>query len=146
MSDTQVPLLPTHYYHIYNHAIGRENFFERDADYDYFLKKAEQHLNPVCTILSYCLLPNHFHFVVQIKSEADISEYLSKRLGSVKLNRKKAANDYFVSEQVSQHFSNLFNTYCKHYNFFKGRTGSLFKRAFRRNEITDMNYFRNVIF
>src|SRR5688572_31037687 len=66
MSDTQVPLLPTHYYHIYNHAIGRENFFERDADYDYFLKKAEQHLNPVCTILSYCLLPNHFHFVVQI--------------------------------------------------------------------------------
>jgi len=146
MSDTQVPLLPTHYYHIYNHAIGSENIFECDDDYQYFLNKTEKHLTPVCSILSFCLLPNHFHFVVQIKPEAEISEYISMRLGSDKFGRRKAANEYFVSDQVSQHFSNFFNTYAKHYNFFKKRTGSLFKRAFRRSEITDMNYFKNVIF
>ena len=72
MSDTQVPLLPTHYYHIYNHAIGSEKLFKRDADYVYFLKKTEQHLKPVCTLLSFCLMPNHFHFVVQIKPEIEI--------------------------------------------------------------------------
>jgi len=146
MSDIQVPLLPTHYYHIYNHAIGGENIFERDDDYLYFLKQTKKHLGPVCTILSFCLLPNHFHLAVQIKPEAEISEYLSLRLGSDKFGRRNAANEYFISDQVSQHFGNLFNTYSKHYNFFKKRTGSLFKRAFRRIEITDMNYFKNVIY
>ncbi|MEO8087394.1 MAG: hypothetical protein ABI763_11270 [Bacteroidota bacterium] len=145
MSDVQVPLLPTHYYHIYNHAIGKENIFERDQDYHYFLDKIEPHILPICILLAYCLMPNHYHFVVQIKSTAEVSDFFESKLGLEKFNRKKITNEDFITNQISQQFSNLFNTYAKHYNFHRRRMGSLFKRNFRRTEITSTDYLKNVI-
>ena len=60
--------------------------------------------------------------------------------------RKAEADEYFISRQVSRHFANLFSSYAKHYNFLRDRTGTIFKRAFRRSEINDMEYFKAVIF
>ena len=69
MAEPRIPLEPTHYYHIYNHAVGKENLFEREEDYKYFLSKMKEYLIPVTDILAYCLEPNHFHMVVRIKTK-----------------------------------------------------------------------------
>lgn len=145
MSDVQVPLLPTHYYHIYNHAIGKENLFNNEEDYQYLLDKIKPHILPVCHILSYCLMPNHYHFVVQIKSLQEVSSFLEIKHGADKFNRKKSADENYIVNQICQQFSNLFNTYAKHYNFHSDRWGGLFKRNFRRKEITDTDYLKRVI-
>jgi REP element-mobilizing transposase RayT len=145
MPDSQVSLQPDGYYHIYNHAVGRENLFEKDDDYTYFLKKLKEHVLPISDILSYCLLLNHFHLVVRIKDHSAITTLLKQKSGISQFERENKKRDDYVGEQISKIFSNLFNTYAKHYNFVMNRSGTLFKRNFRRNRIEDMAYLRRLI-
>jgi putative transposase len=145
MPDPQTILRPTHYYHVYNHAVGKENLFERDADYIYFLKKLKEHVVPVSEVMSYCLLPNHFHLIIRVKTHEDVENFLRQRLGIEKFDKAKNSNEYFLSDQISKIFSNFFNTYAKHYNFWKGRTGTLFKRNFRRKDIETTAYLNRLI-
>ena len=144
MPEPRLPLEPTNYYHIYNHAVGKENLFERDQDYNYFLSKMKEYLLPVTDILAYCLQPNHFHLVVRIKTKKEVENYLRSKLGESKF-QKLSTREYFLDEQLSKIYSNLFNTYAKHFNFVKQRTGSLFKRAFMRKKIESTEYLRTLI-
>jgi putative transposase len=53
-------------YHIYNQGNnGRQLFFERD-NYIYFLNKIHKYILPYCDIIAWCLMPNHFHFMIKI--------------------------------------------------------------------------------
>ena len=145
MPDPQANLQPELYYHIYNHAVGRDNLFEREDDYIYFLKKLKEHVLPVSDILSYCLLPNHFHLVVRIKDYKTVESFLKLKTGADKFEHKRKDNPDYLSEQISKAYSNFFNTYAKHYNFVKSRGGTLFKRNFRRSKVEDMIYLRRLI-
>ncbi|CAN0601844.1 unnamed protein product, partial [Ectocarpus sp. 12 AP-2014] len=106
------------YYHIYNRGINGTMIFKNDENKRYFLRLIKKHLQDNVCILAYCLLNNHFHFVIQVKEDEKL---------------------------VSQSFSNLFNAYAKAYNKQEGRTGTLFERPFKRKLITDEDYLRNVI-
>jgi len=55
------------FYHIYNRGINGENIFLSDANYMFFLKKWKALLNNYIKMGAYCLMTNHFHFLVQIK-------------------------------------------------------------------------------
>ena len=68
-------LLPTKLYHIYNRANGREHLFIEDENYGFFLQKVSQYILPVAEIYSYCLLPNHFHLLVKIKTIEECIQY-----------------------------------------------------------------------
>lgn len=53
-------------YHIYNQGNnGRQLFFERD-NYIYFLKKIHKNILPYCDVIAWCLMPNHFHFMIKV--------------------------------------------------------------------------------
>jgi putative transposase len=146
MSDTQIVLKAEHYYHIYNHAVGNENLFDTDKDYAYFLSKLKEYIFPVSELLAYCLMPNHFHLIFRIKKEDDIKYFVHSNLkGHITVEELIKKNENYLDKALSQIFSNFFNTYIKYYNFHKNRTGSLFKRAFRRKEIEDLEYLRTLI-
>ena len=51
-------------YHLYNRGNNKAPIFFRDGHYLYFLRGARQYLLPGCDILGWCLMPNHFHFVI----------------------------------------------------------------------------------
>ena len=53
-----------HLYHIYNQGNNRQRIFFNRENYLYFLRKVNEHISPVCEILAWCLMPNHFHFLV----------------------------------------------------------------------------------
>ena len=51
-------------YHIYNRGNNQQKIFFKPDNYIYFLKKVRRYLLPYCDILSYSLMPNHFHFLI----------------------------------------------------------------------------------
>lgn len=60
-------------FHIYNHAIDDYNLFYDDEDYDYFLQLFEDKLKKIPTSLyAYCLMPDHYHFLIQQESDRKI--------------------------------------------------------------------------
>ena len=66
-----IPLHYGQYYHIYNRGNNRETLFVEDRNYRHFLRLYAKHITPVADTYAYCLLGNHFHFLVCIKpSEA----------------------------------------------------------------------------
>lgn len=106
------------YYHIYNRGINSENIFLSDENKTYFLKLLSKYFDNQIDIFAYCLMDNHFHFVI------------------------KVTND---EKTVTQAFSNFFNAYAKAFNKQNHRTGSLFEKHFKRIKLSDETYLRQLI-
>ncbi len=113
------PLRSEQYYHIYNRGNNGEDIFMEDQNYVYFLALLKKHIIPVAYILSYCLLKNHFHLLINTKKLED--------------------------KNISQAFSNFFNAYAKAINKKYGRRGSLFQRKFKRIKVDQEDYLRKLI-
>ncbi|MCB0410774.1 MAG: transposase, partial [Flavobacteriales bacterium] len=104
-------LTPQKYYHIYNRANGFENLFVNEGNYNFFLEKVKHHLSPILNIYAYCLMPNHFHLLVEIKSKEEIISVIESQISNYKESRtylKFQTLDKFVSYFISKQFSNLF--------------------------------------
>ncbi len=130
----RIPIDPDKYYHIFNHANGKENLFITEGNYSFFLKKYKHYISPIADTFAYCLLPNHFHFAVRIKSHDEIH----KRM--LMADSKLEENEY-----VSKQFSNLFSCYTQSFNKQRGRMGSLFMQAYKRKHVDSDDYFRKLI-
>jgi len=126
----KTPLEPSKYYHIYNHANGKENLFENEGNYAFFLKRYANFITPIADTFAYCLMPNHFHLAIRIKNEDEI----------IKLSEGIAAEKF-----VSKQFANLFSSYSQAFNKQQDRKGSLFIPQFSRKYIDDEDYFRQLI-
>jgi putative transposase len=122
------PLEHGQYYHIYNRGNNRENIFVEDRNYRYFLKLYAKHIEPVADTYAYCLLRNHFHFLVRIKTVEEQQK--------IRVSR---------TLKPSQQFGNLFNAYAKAINKTYGRTGSLFHNPFGRVSVTSDAHFVHLI-
>jgi putative transposase len=65
-------LQPETYYHVYNHSNGDDNIFRESENYRFFLQQYKKYIYPAASTLAYCLMPNHFHLLVRIRSEEEI--------------------------------------------------------------------------
>ena len=140
MSITNTLLLPEQYYHIYNHGNANDNLFRNDNNYSYFLNRYAYYLNPVADTYAYCLLPNHFHFVIQIKSEKDLIGQMQNKDTKVEELVTNVLSDF-----TNQQFSNLFNAYSKAFNKTYSRSGKLFRLPFKRKELDNDAYLLKAI-
>jgi putative transposase len=52
-------------YHIYNRGNNKQTIFFTRENYLYFLNKIKKYISPHCNIIAWCLMPNHFHFLIQ---------------------------------------------------------------------------------
>lgn len=125
------------YYHIYNCGVEKRDIFTTEKDYQRFLKtidfylynhhisyaqfqdlneKAKQtytKLNPKgleslrVKLVSYCLMPNHFHFLIKPAQEDGVTQFLS----------------------------DISNSYTRYFNIKNKRIGSLFQGTFKSKEI-----------
>ncbi|PIQ18646.1 MAG: hypothetical protein COW66_05230, partial [Flavobacteriaceae bacterium CG18_big_fil_WC_8_21_14_2_50_34_36] len=46
----------------------------------YFFKKYEEYVYPIAHTLCYCLMPNHFHFLVRMREERKVVDQILNRL------------------------------------------------------------------
>ena len=128
-------LLYDAYYHIYNRGVNRENVFVEDRNYFHFMNLYAKYIEPVAETFAYCLLRNHFHVLVKIRTEEEIKT-LTKTLRVFETLR--------VSEPSIQ-FSNLLNAYAKAINKAYGRSGSLFQHPFGRVRVANPTQFYRVV-
>jgi len=117
-------------YHIYNRGVNKTPIFLDDQDFLVFLDRLKTilgldeeikprssvriktfPLNTFC-ILSYCLMPNHFHF--EIKQNAGVP--------------------------ISQLVSSLCTSYVKYFNKKYGRVGPLFQDTFKAIPVESDQY------
>jgi len=114
------PLVPGKIYHIYSRTIGDELLFRNASNYAYFLRRYADFCAKHFASLCYCLLPNHFHFLVLVKESTNEAAALFA-------------------------FSNFLNSYSKSYNKVFERHGGLFQKKFKRKQINTDSYLTEVI-
>ena len=113
---------PGGFYHIFNRGNNRENIFFERNDYNYFLSRYKHYLSELVDTYAYCLMPNHFHFLIQVKENISSEGLLTKSF-----------KDFFIS-------------YAKSINKKYNRTGSLFQSKFRKKLIDKDEYLIWLIF
>jgi REP element-mobilizing transposase RayT len=143
MSNTKAILSSDSIYHIYNRANGNELIFKTEDNYRYFLQKYDSYISLIADTYCYCLMPNHFHFLVKIKGENDLTENFKDQIR--KDNHKDQTGFKNLSGLVSFQFSKLFNAYSKAFNKQQNRKGSLFIRPFKRKQVTDEQYLKKLV-
>ena len=123
-------LQPGKHYHIYNRGNNRENLFIEERNYPYFLRLYQHHVVPVADTYAYCLMRNHFHLFVRLKTAEEMSDLYKK-------------SDIWKVPTCA--FAAMFTAYAKAINKAYGRTGRLFSEHFGRIEVTSERYFTNLI-
>lgn len=75
------PFEPGEFYHIYNSAVGKEMLFSSEDNYRFFLDRFHYYTRDISSVYSFCLLNNHFHFLVKFyesTENSEVSEQLRK--------------------------------------------------------------------
>ncbi len=141
------PLEADCFFHIYNRGNDGINIIYEEENYAYFLRRFDNYLSDYLQVYSYCLLPNHFHFLVKIKNEKTILKAAKKIKGidAIIKNAIKAEVDV-VAAIVSEQFRRFFMAYSKAVNKQERRHGSLFTKRFKRKKANTMGYLQRLVF
>ena len=86
-----------HIYHIYNQGNNRESLFYNRENYLYYLNKVKSSITPHAYILAWCLMPNHYHLLVQVKKEYNDDGMervgnLNRAIGTIQSSYTQAIN------------------------------------------------------
>ena len=134
------------YYHIFNRGINSAELFVEDENFEYFLQLYDKHISEVADTYAWALMPNHFHFIIRIKTvEENIipDKKFSNLTGSS--SNLAGLEDLSGFKKTHQYFSNLFNAYSKAFNKRFNRHGPMFERPFKRKPIRSEKYLREAI-
>jgi putative transposase len=158
------------FYHIYNRGVDGCDLFRENDNYEHFLGLYDRYISPVAETYAWVLMKNHFHVLIRIKEESQIGFIPDKtNLNKISRSEYKIAEREFLSTgnrskivapsevtnpdggsiqkkyNPSHQFSHLFNAYAQAINKRYNRTGSLFDHPFKRRQIDNKNYLKQVI-
>lgn len=101
------------YYHIYNRGAGGQLIFQEDENYLFLLRRVKEYAAALdVTVIAYCLMPNHYHFLLRQEGEQPAGR-LAQR---------------------------VFNSYTKALNRRYGRSGTLFEGPYKAVHVDESVY------
>ena len=101
------------YYHVFNRGCNRENIFFSKSDYNILLTKIKQSKDSYnIELIAYCLMRNHYHFILYQVSDKPISNWLR----------------------------DIFSGYVQRFNRKYNRSGTIFERTAKPKLITNEKY------
>ena len=110
MAKGRPDYVPGGYYHFYNRGAHRVSIFREADNYLYVLRRMKGYVREFSLApIAYCLLPNHYHFLVRQDGEVPAG-LLPQR---------------------------VFNAYGKAYNRRYGHSGTLFEGAYKVRPVLD---------
>ena len=66
-------------YHVLNRGVGRMTLFEEEGDYRAFLRVVGETLRlSAMRICGYCVMPNHWHFLLWPEGDDDLSSFMQR--------------------------------------------------------------------
>lgn len=133
MDIRNTQLHPDKYYHIYNRGINGTPVFFEAKNYHYFLQQYAKYVFPFVETYSYCLLENHYHLLIRIRSEIELTNIIKTNL------------DKPLHWHVSNGFSSFLQSYTRSINKMYNRSGALFEAPFKRIEVEEESYFTTLI-
>ncbi|KAA5536299.1 hypothetical protein F0919_01125 [Taibaiella lutea] len=125
------------FYHVYNRTVDLKPMFRTNSNYIFFLKKYNEYLSDVVDTYAYCLLGNHFHLAIKIKSQEELDIFQSTR------DYKNIPDNH---EIVSHQFRKFFQSYSMAFNKSFERVGTLFQTPFKRALIDNPVYLKRLIY
>lgn len=99
-------------YHVYNQGNNKQQIFFTNENYLYFLKTYRALVAPLADTIAYCLMPNHFHFLLST-NEQSVQQL---KVGSLTLSA------------LSNGIGMLLSSYATAINKQQHTTGSLFRQ------------------
>lgn len=111
---------PHHIYHVYNQGNNKQLLFHDEEDYICFLRLTRNTLFISANILAYCLMPNHFHFMIESDERCD----QAIKQGNLTL------------DPITNSFRKLLSSYSRLYNQKYQRSGSLFRQKTKANQLS----------
>ena len=106
------------YYHIFNRGCNKDNIFFSERGYNNLLSRMQQTKKAKnVEIIAYCLMPNHYHFLLYQNSENPVSNWLKS----------------------------LFSGYVQWMNRRYDRSGTLFERSAKPKLVSKDNYLVELI-
>lgn len=106
-------------YHVLNRAVARLGLFEKPADYVAFLRCVADAKESIdCRVLSYCVMPNHWHFLLWPRGHGELSQFM--RLVTLK------------------------HTQRWHAHYGSSGTGSIYQGRFKSFPVKDDRHFLTV--
>lgn len=110
-------------YHIYNQGNNRQPIFYNRGNYLYFLQGFRKYVHPYCKVMAYCLMPNHFHFMIY-STNASVE---LKNVGNLKV------------QKIMEGFRILLSSYAQALNRQKDFSGSVFRQKTKSKLLTNDN-------
>ena len=110
-------------FHVYNRS--NNIVFKTRDNYIYFLNKFRKYILPFADVIAWCLMPDHFHFIIVPKITA---------AGYVK--EKHLPNTQVLSKQ----FGILLSSYTKAFNKQNNRKGNLFSHNTKEKILYEFIY------
>lgn len=91
-SRTTLPLQQNGIYHLFGRGVGKEKVFKEEKDYLHFLEVVSIKLLPLSEIYAYCLIPNHYHFMLKVVDEPIL---FSRAIGEMGVSYAKWFNNKY---------------------------------------------------
>ena len=111
-------------YHIFNQGNNRQKiFFNRENDV-FFLKKLQTYIIPYADILAWCLMPNHFHLMIYIKT---LELPVDKGNDSSKSDTMTSSHRITERRSLNNSIAIMLRSYTRAVNIQENFSGSLFK-------------------
>jgi putative transposase len=115
-------LVENEIFHVYNRGNQQQPIFFNKENYLFFLQKVRSHLCPICDILAYCLMPNHFHFLIRTNAKTVAPAAIPNR--AIRMNA------------FSKEMGKLLSSYTRALQKQEGFTGSLFQQKTKAKQVS----------
>ena len=116
------------FYHMYNKVVSEVTLFAAQKDYHIFLERYHRYFSEYFDTYAYCLIPNHYHFLVRVKDDI---------LPAIKKENTLAATQYINGERplnfvIENQLSRMFSGIAMSFNKRHSRVGPVFKEGTKR--------------
>jgi len=140
-------------YHIYNQGNNRQRIYYSRENYLFFIRKLRTHILPFADILAWCLMPNHFHLMVEVRV-AEMENPFARREGftwSETLSNPTLSNPTLSNLEgesirtpttmvtLNHSIGILLRSYTRAINIQEKRTGSLFRKKTKAICVNEIN-------
>ena len=131
-------------YHIYNKTPDHRKLFLDQEDYIRFLEKFKEYFENYVILFGYCLIPNHFHFLIRVRPSEDFTEELilkeNSKAGTSFLLNPVDPHDFLIN-QLKRWLSSTALYLNKKYKV----SGQVFLEKTKRISILSENKFLDLL-